>query len=73
MRQTTVAAGAGRLRRALVWPYAAAVGVPLAILALAGWLNHRRIEAESFRGTARTTQAITEHSAPRRRESTRSS
>lgn len=40
---------------------AAAIGVPLATLALAGWLNWRLIENEASQRIARTSHAIAEH------------
>ena len=41
--------------------FAAAVGVPLLLLALAGWLNFRQVESEALHRTEQTTQALAEH------------
>ena len=41
--------------------FAAAVGVPVLLLALAGWLNFRQAESQALHRTAQTTDALSEH------------
>jgi signal transduction histidine kinase/CheY-like chemotaxis protein len=41
--------------------FAAAVGVPLLLLALAGWLNWRKAESEALHRAQQTTEALGEH------------
>jgi PAS domain S-box-containing protein len=49
------------LHSSFAWPYVAAIAVPVALLAAAGWLNLRQIEDEAFRRIARASQALSEH------------
>src|SRR5262245_28134123 len=41
--------------------FAAAIAVPLGLLALAGWLNFRQVHAEAKRSAAQSVRALSEH------------
>jgi signal transduction histidine kinase/ActR/RegA family two-component response regulator len=41
--------------------FAAAIAVPLGLLALAGWLNFRQVHAETERGAMQSVRALSEH------------
>src|SRR3954470_24800201 len=41
--------------------FAAAVAVPLSMLALAGWLNFRQLHVEAERQAAQSAHALSEH------------
>ena len=41
--------------------FAAAVGVPVLLLALAGWLNFRQAESQALHRVQQTTEALSEH------------